>query len=67
MTTFILKIGPLEMGYDEDYGINHRSGWFIKYDGTVCCQFEPSLFRAFREAWPDIRMIRRFKRENPPE
>lgn len=42
---------PFRLDYDPDYGIDHRSGWTVHYDGCVLVQFARGPLRALWRAW----------------
>lgn len=65
MAVFILRIGLFEIGYDREYGIDHRAGWYVAWDGSMCCQFIGNPIAALIEARPHISLIRKHRQENP--
>lgn len=40
--------------YDSDYGIDHRSGWSVIWDGSYIVQLEKHLIVALWKAWKAI-------------
>lgn len=42
---------PFRLDYDPDYGIDHRTGWTVHYDGCVLVQFAKGPLRALWRAW----------------
>ncbi len=43
----------LKIEYDNNYGINRRSGWTVVVDGITCVQLERWLLVALFRAWLD--------------
>jgi len=46
------RIPDLRVDYDNDYGIDHQSGWSVTVEGSVLVQFEKHLLVALvKAAW----------------
>jgi len=43
--------------WDRDYGIGHRRGWTVKWNGSVLAELEPFLVVALWKAWRRRRAI----------
>jgi hypothetical protein len=51
-----------DLQWDRDYGIDHRKGWTVVIDGSVCSELEPWLVVAM---WKGFRTWRRWKDGGP--
>lgn len=49
--------------WDRDYGILHRSGWTVKWDGHILAELERFLIVALWKAWRGSRAIQAYRRE----
>ena len=49
-TLFELRLGPFYADYCRNYGIDHRRGWTIEWDGSVVSELRHNLLCALIEA-----------------
>ena len=54
----------LRIDYDVDYGIDKRTGWSIHWDRLCVVQLEPWFVVAVFKAWRQVRMIKRWRRQD---
>lgn len=55
-------VKPFRLDFDPDYGIDHRRGWSVHYDGTCLVQFGRGPLRALWAAWRAWRGVLRSRK-----
>jgi hypothetical protein len=62
MMTSEVTLGRLSLQHDDDYGIDHRRGWSISWEGSFVAELMPFV-PAGLQVWRRIRNIRKWQRE----